>query len=121
MFCPVDQRETQVRYPFFRIFLFTFVKSHPCIQKKIHYIKRTTQILKDKHNGDIPATLDELVQLPGIGPKMAHIIMDVAWDQLTGIGVDTHVHRISNRLKWVKKPTSVPEDTRKGLEEWLPR
>lgn len=35
-------------------------------------------------------------------------------------GVDTHVHRISNRIGWVKKPTSTPEDTRKALETWLP-
>lgn len=40
---------------------------------------------------------------------------------LTGIGVDTHVHRISNRLGWVKKTTKQPEDTRKALEDWLPR
>ena len=39
----------------------------------------------------------------------------------TGIGVDTHVHRISNRLGWVKKTTKQPEDTRKALEDWLPR
>jgi endonuclease III len=38
-----------------------------------------------------------------------------------GIGVDTHVHRISNRLGWVKKTTKLPEDTRKALEDWLPR
>ncbi|XP_038069661.1 endonuclease III-like protein 1 isoform X2 [Patiria miniata] len=90
-------------------------------KKKIDYIKRTSQVLKDKYNGDIPATLEGLVKLPGIGPKMAHIIMDVGWNKVTGIGVDTHVHRITNRLKWVKKPTTVPEDTRKGLEDWLPR
>lgn len=37
------------------------------------------------------------------------------------LGVDTHVHRISNRLGWLKKPTKNPEETRKALEEWLPR
>lgn len=36
------------------------------------------------------------------------------------LGVDTHVHRISNRIGWVKKPTTTPEDTRKALESWLP-
>ncbi|PIK45854.1 putative endonuclease III-like protein 1 [Apostichopus japonicus] len=60
-------------------------------------------------------------KLPGVGPKMAHIVMDVAWGELTGIGVDTHVHRICNRLKWVQKPTKQPEDTRKAVEKWLPR
>ena len=52
---------------------------------------------------------------------MAHLCMDIAWGNVTGIGVDTHVHRIANRLKWVKKPTKTPEGTRKGLEEWLPQ
>lgn len=90
-------------------------------RRKAEYIKRATQILKEKYNGDIPPTLKELVQLPGVGPKMAHIVMDVGWHHVTGIGVDTHVHRISNRLKWLKKQTNNPEETRIGLEDWLPR
>ena len=52
---------------------------------------------------------------------MAHLVMDLAWGNVTGIAVDTHVHRISNRLGWVKKTTKNPEDTRKALEEWLPQ
>ena len=61
------------------------------------------------------------VKLPGVGPKMAHLCMDVAWGEVTGIGVDTHVHRISNRLGWTRKRTQDPEQTRKALEEWMPR
>ncbi|CAI9561848.1 unnamed protein product [Staurois parvus] len=52
---------------------------------------------------------------------MAHLVMDIAWNRVSGIGVDTHVHRISNRLKWVKKETKNPEDTRVALEDWMPR
>ena len=52
---------------------------------------------------------------------MAHITMNVAWGEVTGIGVDTHVHRIANRLGWVKKPTKLPEETRVAVESWLPR
>ena len=59
--------------------------------------------------------------LTGVGPKMAYLVMKSAWNVIDGIGVDTHVHRISNRLGWVKKPTKQPEDTRKALEDWLPR
>lgn len=51
---------------------------------------------------------------------MAHILMRVAWGVVTGIGVDTHVHRIANRLKWVKTETKTPEDTRIALESWAP-
>ena len=52
---------------------------------------------------------------------MAHITMNVAWGEVTGIGVDTHVHRICNRLGWVKKLTKTPEQTRVAIEEWFPR
>ncbi|XP_072168278.1 endonuclease III-like protein 1 isoform X2 [Diadema setosum] len=90
-------------------------------KRKADYIKRTSQILKEKYQSDIPPTVSELVKLPGVGPKMAHIIMDVGWNKVTGIGVDTHVHRISNRLRWVKKSTTTPEETRTSLEDWLPR
>ncbi|XP_063362285.1 endonuclease III-like protein 1 isoform X1 [Cydia amplana] len=87
---------------------------------KVKYIKKTTQTLKEQYNGDIPDSVEKLCKLTGVGPKMAHICMSVAWNKVTGIGVDTHVHRISNRIGWVKKPTATPEDTRKALEAWLP-
>jgi endonuclease III len=51
---------------------------------------------------------------------MAYIAMSVAWEKHVGIGVDTHVHRISNRIGWTRKVTKTPEDTRKELEDWLP-
>ncbi|XP_045771789.1 endonuclease III-like protein 1 isoform X2 [Maniola jurtina] len=87
---------------------------------KVKYIKKTTQTLKDHYDSDIPDSVEKLCKLTGVGPKMAHICMKVAWNKVTGIGVDTHVHRISNRIGWVKKPTNTPEETRKALETWLP-
>ncbi|XP_054850635.1 endonuclease III-like protein 1 [Eublepharis macularius] len=90
-------------------------------KNKARYIKQTTAILKRDYAGDIPKTVAELVKLPGVGPKMAHLVMNIAWQTVSGIGVDTHVHRISNRLKWVKEETKHPEETRQALEKWLPR
>ncbi|KAH8377564.1 hypothetical protein KR093_005986 [Drosophila rubida] len=90
-------------------------------KSKAKYVKQTAEILIDKYNGDIPNNIKELLKLPGVGPKMAHICMATAWNQITGIGVDTHVHRIANRLAWLKKPTKEPEQTRVQLEGWLPR
>ena len=91
---------------------------------KVKYLKRTSLILKEKYDCDIPKNVEELCKLPGVGPKMAYICMNVAWKKPTGIGVDTHVHRITNRLKWVSGPkssnTKTPEETRKSLESWLP-
>ncbi|XP_012057259.1 PREDICTED: endonuclease III-like protein 1 [Atta cephalotes] len=90
-------------------------------KKKVKYIKKTSVILLDKYGGDIPKTVKELCELPGVGPKMAHLCMRTAWGEVSGIGVDTHVHRIANRLGWVKKSTKTPEQTRNELEDWLPK
>ncbi|KAG5883005.1 hypothetical protein JTB14_033460 [Gonioctena quinquepunctata] len=87
-------------------------------KSKVKYIKKTTEMLEKEYNCDIPDSVEKLCKLSGVGPKMAHICMKTAWGQVTGIGVDTHVHRISNRLGWVN--TKTPEETRKALESWLP-
>uniref|UniRef100_A0A8C3X4M4 Endonuclease III-like protein 1 n=1 Tax=Catagonus wagneri TaxID=51154 RepID=A0A8C3X4M4_9CETA len=90
-------------------------------RSKVKYIKQTSAILQQHYGGDIPASVPELVALPGVGPKMAHLAMAVAWGTVSGIAVDTHVHRIAGRLRWTKKATKSPEETRAALEEWLPR
>ncbi|XP_055940924.1 endonuclease III-like protein 1 isoform X1 [Argiope bruennichi] len=90
-------------------------------KSKVRYIKKATQMIKDQFNGDIPKTFVDLLKLPGVGPKIANLVMSVAWKKTVGIAVDTHVHRISNRLGWVPKPTKEPEQTRKALEKWLPK
>ena len=89
-------------------------------KRKAQYLKKTAQILKDKYGGDIPNSVKELCDLPGVGPKMAYLTMTAAWNKCVGIGVDTHVHRISNRLGWTRRTTKEPEQTRKELEDWLP-
>ncbi|KAH8413401.1 hypothetical protein KR009_010873 [Drosophila setifemur] len=89
-------------------------------KNKAKHLKQTVEILMDKYDSDIPDNPKELMALPGVGPKMAHICMAVAWNKVTGIGVDVHVHRISNRLGWLPKPTKEPEQTRVGLEKWIP-
>ncbi|KAG7316053.1 hypothetical protein KOW79_020919 [Hemibagrus wyckioides] len=88
---------------------------------KVKYLKQTTEMIHREFGGDIPDTLEGLVRLPGVGPKMAHLAMAIAWKRVSGIGVDTHVHRISNRLGWTRTTTKNPEETRRALEEWLPR
>ncbi|USP78202.1 uncharacterized protein yc1106_05476 [Curvularia clavata] len=86
---------------------------------KTKYIKQTAEILRDKWNSDIPDTIEGLVSLPGVGPKMAHLTMSAAWGRTEGIGVDVHVHRITNLWGWHK--TQQPEQTRAALESWLPK
>ncbi|XP_058735100.1 endonuclease III homolog 1, chloroplastic isoform X2 [Vicia villosa] len=94
--------------------------------RKATNLKKIANICLMKYGGDIPNTIEQLLVLPGIGPKMAHLVMNVAWNNVQGICVDTHVHRICNRLGWVsklgtKQKTSTPEETRVSLQLWLPR
>ena len=86
---------------------------------KTRYIKAAAEILRDQYNGDIPDTVEGLMSLPGVGPKMAYLCMSAAWGRTVGIGVDVHVHRITNLWGWHK--TRAPEETRAALEAWLPR
>jgi endonuclease-3 len=86
---------------------------------KTKYIKNTAEILRDKWNSDIPDTIEGLTSLPGVGPKMAYLCLSAAWGRDEGIGVDVHVHRITNLWGW--NDTKQPEETRKALQSWLPR
>ncbi|PPQ65822.1 hypothetical protein CVT24_012049 [Panaeolus cyanescens] len=90
-------------------------------RRKTTYLKQTAIMLRDKFEGDVPKTVDELCALPGVGPKMAFLTLQVAWDLNHGIGVDVHVHRITNLLGWHKPPTKTPEETRLNLQSWLPK
>jgi endonuclease III len=86
---------------------------------KTKYIKEAAEVLKAQYNGDIPPDAQEMMKLSGVGPKMAFIVENIAWNKCTGIGVDTHMHRMFNDLKWVTSKN--PEQTRIQLESWLPR
>lgn len=86
---------------------------------KTKYIKAAAEILRDQFNGDIPDTIEGLMSLPGVGPKMAYLCMSSAWGRTEGIGVDVHVHRITNLWGWHK--TKGPEETRLALQAWLPK
>lgn len=86
---------------------------------KTRYLKQTAEILRDRCGGDIPDSFAGLTSLPGVGPKMAHLCLSAAWGRTEGIGVDVHVHRLTNMWGW--HTTRNPEDTRRALEAWLPR
>ena len=68
--------------------------------RKAMFIKQATKILAEKHKGKVPSNYDDLIALPGVGPKMAHLVLQVAYNDVQGVSVDTHVHRISGRLGW---------------------
>lgn len=74
-------------------------------------------ILLNTNNGEIPDEIDDLIKLPGIGRKTANLVVILGFNK-PGICVDTHVHRISNRIGWVK--TKTPEETEFSLRKLLP-
>ncbi|CAG8556630.1 15953_t:CDS:2 [Acaulospora colombiana] len=90
-------------------------------RRKAQYIKSASEILHKDFEGDIPRSIEGLCSLPGVGMKMAMLAMQNGWGDNAGIGVDVHVHRITNRLGWHKKETKTPEETRLNLESWLPK
>jgi endonuclease-3 len=86
---------------------------------KTRFIKQAAIDIRDKFNGEIPDTIEGLTSLAGVGPKMGYLCLSAAWGRTEGIGVDVHVHRITNLWGWHK--TKNPEETRAMLESWLPK
>jgi endonuclease-3 len=75
--------------------------------------------LVEKHDGEVPRSMDALVKLPGVGRKTANVVLGVLWNTPEGVVVDTHVMRISQRLGWTKNDE--PEKIELDLCRILPR
>ncbi len=80
---------------------------------KARHVKDTCRILVEKYNGRVPGTMEELLTLPGVGRKTANLVLILSFASRQNICVDTHVHRISNRLGWVR--TKTPTETEQAL------
>ena len=80
---------------------------------KAAHVNETCRILVERFGGRVPATMEELLTLPGVGRKTANLVLILAFRSRKNICVDTHVHRISNRLGWVA--TRTPEETEQAL------
>ena len=82
-------------------------------RNKARHVKACCEMLVSRFGGKVPSTMDELVMLPGVGRKTANLVMILAFRSADNICVDTHVHRISNRLGWVR--TKLPDETEQAL------
>ncbi len=85
---------------------------------KAKNIRDICKVLVEKYKGKVPDSMDDLLSLKGVGRKTANLVLIEGYDK-PGICVDTHVHRICNRLGWVK--TRYPDETEKRLREILPQ
>jgi endonuclease-3 len=82
-------------------------------RNKARHVKETCRQLVERFHGRVPGTMDELLTLPGVGRKTANLVLILSFKSLRNICVDTHVHRISNRLGWVQ--TKTPDETEQAL------
>jgi len=90
---------------------------------KARHVKATCQRLVEMYGGRVPTTMEELLTLPGVGRKTANLVLILAFKSQRNICVDTHVHRIANRLGWIR--TRTPEETEQALykateAQWWP-
>lgn len=86
-------------------------------RRKAVQIGEISRRVLDHHGGRVPDTIEALTALPGVGRKTANLVVTLGFG-LPGICVDVHVHRISNRLGWVR--TEHPDKTEFALREFLP-
>jgi endonuclease III len=92
-------------------------------RNKAVFVRDASRMIVEKFGGQVPRTLEELITLPGVGRKTANLVMILAFRSSANICVDIHVHRISNRLGWVR--TRTPEETEQALygaigKRWWP-
>ncbi len=79
-----------------------YIKSTGFFRNKAKNIKACCEQLVEKYEGRVPTTLEELYELPGVGRKTANVVLGNAFGIASGVVVDTHVTRLSNRMGWVK-------------------
>ncbi len=95
-----------------------YIRTIGLFNNKAKNIFASSQLLLEKHNGEVPDNRKELEALPGVGHKTASVILNVAFEQPT-LAVDTHVLRVSNRLGLVKEKD--PKRVEKKLVEIIPK
>src|SRR5262249_23525540 len=88
------------------------VKQTGFYRNKARTLKALGQALVAEHGGEVPATMEELTDLPGVGRKTANVVLGNAFGKAVGIAVDTHVQRLSRRLGWTAEtdPEKIERD-----------
>jgi endonuclease-3 len=90
-------------------------------RQKTKNVVGLSKLLLEKHSGQVPRTLDELVKLPGVGRKTANVVLGVAFGMPEGVVVDTHVQRISQRLGLTRhsEPADIEQDLMRLFDRTL--
>jgi endonuclease-3 len=88
-------------------------------RNKAKNIKKSGQMLVEKFNSQVPKTMDEMIELPGVARKTANIVLSNAYGVIEGVAVDTHVRRLSQRLGLTENKN--PDKIEKDLMEIVPK
>ena len=98
------------------------IRSTGFFRNKAKNIKAAAKLIKEKFNGKVPETMEELTSLPGVARKTANIVLFNAFGKIEGIAVDTHVKRVAQRLGLTKHkdPVKIEKDLMKIIpkEDW---
>lgn len=116
LFAVADTPEKISKLPVKRLEKLIYSSGH--YKKKARTLKHVSEVLIKKYNSRVPDIKGELLSINGIGPKTANIVLSFAFGKEV-LPIDTHCHRIPNRLGWVQ--TKIPEKTEKELEKILPK
>jgi len=116
LFAVADTPEKIVKLSTLRLEKLIFSSGH--YKKKTRVLKHVSRVLIDEFDSKVPDDKEKLLSIKGIGPKTANIVLAFAFGQDV-LPIDTHCHRIPNRLGWVKTKTA--EKTEKALEKVLPK
>lgn len=116
LFEVADTPEKILKLPVEKLEKLIFSSGH--YKKKARVLQHVSKIILKDFNGKVPNTKEELMSIKGIGPKTANIVLAFAFGKNV-LPIDTHCHRIPNRLGWVQ--TKTPEKTEKELEKILPK
>lgn len=128
-----DKRVNQVTPPLFERFptpyllaastpeeVFGYIRSVSYPNNKAKHLVGMAQRLIDIYGGEVPATIEDLQTLPGVGRKTANVIVSVVFNQPV-MAVDTHVYRVSHRLGLVPKTATTPLAVEKELVKFIPK
>ena len=95
------------------------IHSSGFFRNKAKSIKAASRIIAEEHRGQVPATMEELLKLPGVARKTANVVLGVAFGKAEGVVVDTHVQRLARRLDFSKEER--PDKIEQDLMQLFPR
>ena len=116
LFAVADTPKEILKLPMKKLERLIFSSGH--YRKKARTLKHVSKVLIEQFNSRVPETREELMSIKGIGPKTANIVLAFAFGKKV-LPIDTHCHRIPNRLGWIK--TKTPEQTESELNRILPK